>query len=70
MKKVIEYLLIFLISFSIIEFASIILALFLYSSSSYTNVEAITNSRIIALELFTCAIAAVVYNKVLSKKKR
>jgi hypothetical protein len=69
MKRLIEYLLIILVTYSIIEFATIVLATILHSYTPYTNVEAMMNSRIVILEVMITILAAFVYNKVLVKKR-
>lgn len=53
-----------------IEFATIVLAMFLYSGAGYTNLEALNSSRIIVIELFICIIASFVYNKIIKDKKK
>lgn len=69
MRKFVEYLLIILIAYSIIEFTSIVLATLLHSYANVTNTEALTTSKTLILELFICVLAAFIYNNRSVKKK-
>lgn len=57
MKKFVEYLLIFLICYAVIEVVSIILSTVLVSYTTLTNVEIMTTAKSIAIQLGVCSVA-------------
>ena len=67
MNKIVEYVSVLLIIYSLIELLSIVLSTFVYSYSSLTDAEALLNSKIIILQVFISFLAAYVYNKRLKK---
>ena len=63
MKKVLEFILIVLITISVIELLSIILAVFITSLFSTTSAQALIDSKIYSIELLVGVALAYVYTR-------